>query len=61
MVRKVNMSKVNRNLIIAIALLAIAPFVLYPVFLAKVLCFALFALAFNLFNNKFFSLSLNKS
>ena len=42
------MSKVNRNLIIAIALLAIAPFVLYTVFLAKVLCFALFALAFNL-------------
>jgi branched-chain amino acid transport system permease protein len=32
---------------IAIAVL-IAPFVLYPVFLMKVLCFALFALAFNL-------------
>jgi branched-chain amino acid transport system permease protein len=32
---------------IAVALL-IAPYVLYPVFLMKVLCFALFALAFNL-------------
>ncbi|NNM71083.1 branched-chain amino acid ABC transporter permease [Enterovirga aerilata] len=32
---------------IAVALV-IAPFVLYPVFLMKVLCFALFALAFNL-------------
>jgi branched-chain amino acid transport system permease protein len=30
------------------ALLAIAPFVAYPVFVMKVLCFALFALAFNL-------------
>lgn len=30
------------------ALLLIAPFVLYPVFLMKVLCFALFACAFNL-------------
>lgn len=29
-------------------LLAIAPFVAYPVFVMKVLCFALFALAFNL-------------
>jgi branched-chain amino acid transport system permease protein len=28
--------------------IAIAPFLLYPVFLMKVLCFALFALAFNL-------------
>jgi branched-chain amino acid transport system permease protein len=32
---------------IAIAVL-VAPFILYPVFLMKVLCFALFALAFNL-------------
>ncbi|MDJ1157169.1 branched-chain amino acid ABC transporter permease [Chelatococcus sp. SYSU_G07232] len=30
------------------ALLLVAPFVLYPVFLMKVLCFALFACAFNL-------------
>jgi branched-chain amino acid transport system permease protein len=30
------------------AALVVAPFVLYPVFLMKVLCFALFALAFNL-------------
>src|SRR3954447_26946390 len=30
------------------ALLLVAPFLLYPVFLMKVLCFALFALAFNL-------------
>ncbi|MCA8879450.1 MAG: branched-chain amino acid ABC transporter permease [Rhodobacteraceae bacterium] len=32
----------------ALALLILAPFVLYPVFLMKVLCFALFACAFNL-------------
>ena len=31
-----------------LALLLVAPFVLYPVFLMKVLCFALFAAAFNL-------------
>ncbi|WP_040854966.1 branched-chain amino acid ABC transporter permease [Phyllobacterium sp. YR531] len=31
-----------------IALLAVAPFYFYPVFLMKVLCFALFACAFNL-------------
>ncbi len=31
-----------------IAVLIVAPFVVYPVFLMKVLCFALFALAFNL-------------
>ena len=30
------------------AALVVAPFVLYPVFLMKVLCFALFACAFNL-------------
>ncbi len=30
------------------ALIAVAPFVLYPVYLMKVLCFALFACAFNL-------------
>src|SRR3954468_18358115 len=29
-------------------LLAVLPFILYPVYLMKVLCFALFALAFNL-------------
>jgi len=31
-----------------IVILLIAPFVLYPVFLMKILCFALFAVAFNL-------------
>lgn len=37
-----------RNLIIAVVVLAVAPYLLYPVFLAKLLCFALFAAAFNL-------------
>ncbi|MFP5341050.1 MAG: ABC transporter permease subunit, partial [Gammaproteobacteria bacterium] len=32
----------------AIALLAVAPFMIYPVFLIKLCCFALFACAFNL-------------
>ena len=32
----------------ALALLVLAPFVIYPVFLMKALCFALFACAFNL-------------
>ena len=42
-------AKLHRNLFIAIAaLLVVAPFVAYPVFVMKVLCFALFALAFNL-------------
>src|SRR5687768_2349089 len=37
------------TLIVAgIALLVLAPFFFYPVFLMKVLCFALFACAFNL-------------
>ena len=31
-----------------VAFLAAAPFLLYPVFLEKALCFALFACAFNL-------------
>ena len=31
-----------------VAIIAVAPYVLYPVFLMKVLCFALFASAFNL-------------
>jgi branched-chain amino acid transport system permease protein len=35
-------------LLLMVALVAVAPFVLYPVFLMKVLCFALFACAFNL-------------
>ena len=35
-------------LVIMVVFLAVAPFVLYPVFLMKLLCFALFALAFNL-------------
>jgi branched-chain amino acid transport system permease protein len=39
----------HRNVVIGIAItLLVAPFVLYPVFLMKVLCFALFALALNL-------------
>src|SRR3954452_2129965 len=40
----------KRMLIVAVALLIAlaAPFVLYPVFLMKLLCFALFACAFNL-------------
>lgn len=39
----------NRNVLIGlVAILLVAPFFLYPVFLMKVLCFALFACAFNL-------------
>ncbi|MGF7176176.1 branched-chain amino acid ABC transporter permease [Azospirillum doebereinerae] len=34
--------------VVALAVLVVAPFILYPVFLMKVLCFALFACAFNL-------------
>ena len=34
--------------LLMVALIAVCPFVLYPVFLMKVLCFALFACAFNL-------------
>lgn len=34
--------------VIALAALLVAPFLVYPVFLMKVLCFALFACAFNL-------------
>src|SRR5690606_27630439 len=42
-------ARLHRNLFIAIAAaLVVAPFVAYPVFVMKVLCFALFALAFNL-------------
>lgn len=41
--------RLHRAIMIGIAiLLVIAPFVAYPVFVMKVLCFALFALAFNL-------------
>ena len=35
-------------LAVMVIFLAVAPFVLYPVFIMKLLCFALFALAFNL-------------
>ena len=35
-------------ILVGIALLILAPFYFYPVFLMKVLCFALFACAFNL-------------
>ena len=35
-------------LLVMIALIAVCPWVLYPVFLMKVMCFALFACAFNL-------------
>jgi len=44
-------AKINRPLIgamIMLAVLLIAPNLFYPVFLMKVLCFALFACAFNL-------------
>src|SRR5262245_57755210 len=34
--------------VVMVALLVVAPFVVYPVFLMKALCFALFACAFNL-------------
>lgn len=41
--------RLHRGIMIGIAIaLVIAPFVAYPVFVMKVLCFALFALAFNL-------------
>jgi branched-chain amino acid transport system permease protein len=41
--------RLHRNLFIAMALLFIvAPLAVYPVFLMKVMCFALFACAFNL-------------
>jgi branched-chain amino acid transport system permease protein len=44
-----NAAGLHRAIFIGIAVaLLIAPFVLYPVFLMKVLCFALFASAFNL-------------
>jgi branched-chain amino acid transport system permease protein len=39
---------VGITFVVMVALLAVAPFVLYPVFLMKALCFALFACAFNL-------------
>ncbi len=40
----------NRTLLItgALTALIVAPFVIYPIFLMKILCFALFAAAFNL-------------
>ncbi|QRE74822.1 branched-chain amino acid ABC transporter permease [Methylobacterium aquaticum] len=43
-------AKVFHRLVFVIiaVMLAVLPFILYPVFLMKVLCFALFALAFNL-------------
>jgi len=34
--------------LVLLALLLIAPMLMYPVFLMKILCFALFAVAFNL-------------
>jgi branched-chain amino acid transport system permease protein len=41
--------RLHRNLFVAMALLfALAPTIVYPVFLMKVMCFALFACAFNL-------------
>ena len=43
------MSPLHRGIFIGLLLVfIIAPFVLYPVFLMKILCFALFACAFNL-------------
>src|SRR5690606_32529786 len=45
----VEAASLHRAIFIGIAVfLAVAPFLLYPVFLMKVLCFALFACAFNL-------------
>ena len=45
-------SKDKRSFLVAfaimVALLAAAPFFVYPVFMMKVMCFALFACAFNL-------------
>ena len=42
-------ARVQRNVFLAmVAFLALAPFVIYPVFMMKVMCFALFACAFNL-------------
>jgi branched-chain amino acid transport system permease protein len=38
----------RRGILIMAALFAVAPFVVYPVFMMKALCFALFACAFNL-------------
>ena len=35
-------------ILVGIAFLAAAPFFFYPIFLMKILCFALFAAAFNL-------------
>lgn len=40
--------KINKLYVFLIALALVAPTVVYPVFLMKVLCFALFACAFNL-------------
>ncbi len=41
--------RLHRSIFVGLVVaLAIAPFVAYPVFIMKVLCFALFALAFNL-------------
>lgn len=40
--------KKHWSLILLIALLAVLPWVMYPIFLMKVICFALFACAFNL-------------
>src|SRR5512145_3253766 len=45
------MARTNHDVTLGLALLAallVAPAVIYPVFLMKVLCFALFACAFNL-------------
>ncbi|MBA4502722.1 branched-chain amino acid ABC transporter permease [Marinobacterium marinum] len=40
--------KINKLYLVLLLLALVAPFFLYPVFLAKLLCFALFACAFNL-------------
>ncbi len=40
--------KISKLYLVLLLLALVAPFVLYPVFLMKVLCFALFACAFNL-------------
>ncbi|NRP36881.1 leucine/isoleucine/valine transporter permease subunit [Marinobacterium sp. xm-d-579] len=42
------MFKISKSTLILVALGLIAPYFLYPVFVMKVLCFGLFAMAFNL-------------
>ena len=45
---KLSNFKLSKLTLVLLAVAVVAPFMLYPVFLAKILCFALFAAAFNL-------------